>query len=209
MAGLSALPASGQITEVARVTDAAGQFSSSSNFVNISAVGQPYTTGLVKEPGEFLLHSGYLNSYLVYTNDLDGDGLADENDLDDDGDGLLDINELSGSNICPYTASNPLDADTDNDGADDGQEISVGTNPRDPGMRLAIVATSYSNGMFHLTWTGRSQLEYTVMRSPTLSNLIQNATDVNMSPIIPLSGMGPYSQFFSTMSIPSSNPKEF
>lgn len=67
--------------------------------------------------------------------DSDGDGLSDSgetlitgtdpNDADSDNDGLEDGVEVA-------NRMNPLDSDMDNDGADDGDEVAAGTNPLMP-----------------------------------------------------------------------------
>jgi len=53
--------------------------------------------------------------------DLDGDGIADDNDSDIDGDGVLNIDEEK-------INSNPFDKDTDNDGKLDGDEYKKDTD---------------------------------------------------------------------------------
>lgn len=65
--------------------------------------------------------------------DTDSDGIGDACDTDDDGDGLLDVSETNtGVYISPGdTGTNPLLADTDADGFDDGLEVAFGTSPVD------------------------------------------------------------------------------
>jgi len=73
--------------------------------------------------------------------DTDGDGLSDSgetlitgtdpNDADSDNDGLDDGVEVA-------NRMNPLDSDMDNDGADDGDEVAVGTNPFMPDQTSGI-----------------------------------------------------------------------
>ena len=53
-------------------------------------------------------------------------------DTDDvDGDGLVDVNELALYGDLT-TTDTPLNADTDKDGATDADELAAGTDPKDP-----------------------------------------------------------------------------
>jgi hypothetical protein len=66
--------------------------------------------------------------------DTDQDLSGDACDDDDDGDGLLDVVETNtgvfvGSSD---TGTDPLVADTDGDGVDDGLEVQLGSDPTDP-----------------------------------------------------------------------------
>ena len=72
--------------------------------------------------------------------DLDGDGLTAFFDLDDDGDGLLDSVETdTGVFVSPGdTGTDPLAADTDGDGIDDGTEVAQGSDPTDPGSPAPV-----------------------------------------------------------------------
>jgi hypothetical protein len=69
--------------------------------------------------------------------DTDGDGLGDACDPDDDNDGLLDVVETNTLDFIDEndTGTNPLVADTDGDGFDDGVEVQFGTDPTDPNDR--------------------------------------------------------------------------
>jgi hypothetical protein len=66
--------------------------------------------------------------------DTDLDGLPDSVDEDDDNDGLTDSFEINYAPIPPDTYTpgqdlNPLSADTDGDGLNDGDEVAFGSNP--------------------------------------------------------------------------------
>ncbi len=66
---------------------------------------------------------------------FDGDALGDVCDDDDDNDGLLDSVETNtGVFVSPgNTGSNPMNPDSDGDGFDDGVEVSLGSDPNNPG----------------------------------------------------------------------------
>jgi YVTN family beta-propeller protein len=66
--------------------------------------------------------------------DFDGDTLGDVCDQDDDDDGLLDVVETNTMvfNGPSDTGTDPLNADTDGDGVDDGTEVLAGSDPTDP-----------------------------------------------------------------------------
>jgi RHS repeat-associated protein len=85
-------------------------------------------------------HDGYAEATNAYrvdkasNHDTDGDGTPDNADTDDDNDGILDSQEEAGwSNASggPYI-TDPLLADTDRDGLNDGQELTRNTNPLNP-----------------------------------------------------------------------------
>jgi hypothetical protein len=66
---------------------------------------------------------------------FDGDTQGDACDSDDDNDNLLDVVETNtGTFVSPSdTGSNPLNADSDGDGFDDGLEVALGSDPNDAG----------------------------------------------------------------------------
>ena len=85
-------------------------------------------------------------SLVISSNDVDGDGLPNNLDNDSDNDRISDRDEYvvsvpdlasSSANLAPGTIypgysglqSNPYDADTDDDGLTDAQELAWGTNP--------------------------------------------------------------------------------
>jgi hypothetical protein len=62
------------------------------------------------------------------------DGLGDDCDLDDDNDDLVDLYETNTGTLVSQldTGSDPLVADSDNDGWDDGAEVAMGFDPNNP-----------------------------------------------------------------------------
>jgi DNA-binding beta-propeller fold protein YncE len=65
---------------------------------------------------------------------FDGDALGDDCDPDDDNDGLLDVVETDTDLFVDAndTGTDPFDADSDDDGLEDGREVNAGSNPNDP-----------------------------------------------------------------------------
>lgn len=63
----------------------------------------------------------------------DGDSLCDSIDPDDDNDGLTDLEEdLNDNGVVDSGETDPLNADTDGDGFDDGVEVDYNSDPLDP-----------------------------------------------------------------------------
>ncbi len=110
------------------------------------SIGQGHpVTALTAASGQVL--PGFHHLYLLHPAlDNDGDLVVDENDPDDDNDGLGDWVELVGSSFNPVTTSDPLAADSDNDGSSDRSESLAGTNPQDANMRLRIVTVAEAPG---------------------------------------------------------------
>ena len=143
--------------------------------MNISAAGQP--GGIAESSGGgYVNQAGFLQTFFVQPElDTDGDGLADEADYDNDGDALADTTEIEGTAFSPITATVVNTADSDNDGASDGNEAVAGTNPRDAAARLEIVAVTNAAGGRMVTWTARSNKTYTVRYADSPALPVTNA----------------------------------
>lgn len=108
-----------------------------------------------------VLYPGFLGGALLATNlDHDADGLCDETDADNDNDGLRDLAELAGTAFTPATATDVNVADADGDGADDGEEARMGSNPGDPTSVLRILSLSCTGTSATLQWHARGGSDY-------------------------------------------------
>ena len=156
------------------------------------SIGQGHPVGEFVSPTGQLL-AGFHNLYLQHpTRDNDGDLVVDENDADDANDGLRDGAELDGSLFDPATPSNPLAADSDNDGSSDGSESAAGTNPQDASMRLRIVSVAIAPGSNQATLTieGRAGVPLMLQAASSLPGL------ADVAPVTLTGGTAPW--FFTT-----------
>ena len=161
----------GQTTEEARVFASTGGLHGNAAFLGISCVGQQ---GPVGTNSAIVLRgfSGFLRAFLLHPGlDTDGDGLADENDFDDDNDALTDLEELLGPEPGAPLLSDPLVADTDGDGADDGAEYAAGTNPNNDQSLLAILGIESSGGGDVVVWRSRDARRYELLYGNSLDAL--------------------------------------
>lgn len=175
------------------VIDAAGGTATLANGNTLHfSIGQGHPVGaFVSPPGQLL--AGFQNLYVHHpARDTDGDLVIDENDADDDNDGLGDWVVLAGSSFNPVTASNPLAADSDQDGASDRSESVAGTNPLDANMRLRIVSVAKAPGSNQTTLTvqGRAGVPLKLQAARSLAELA-DVGDVTLS-----GGIAPW--FFTT-----------
>lgn len=85
-------------------------------------------------------------SVTVDNADMDQDGIPDSQDPDIDGDGLANEYETNTGTFvdATHTGTNPLDADSDDDGVNDGTEVNTnGTNPLKPNYPTLTVAGDF------------------------------------------------------------------
>lgn len=149
------LTAEAQFTNRSSVLDGSGTTSSGGSYTNISAAGQPGGIA-VSSGGGYVNQAGFLNTFSLKPSlDSDGDGLADEIDMDNDNDQLADATELAGTAFSPGTPTLLNVADSDGDGIPDGAEAIAGTNPTDVNSLLEIVAITNAAGSRFITWQAR------------------------------------------------------
>lgn len=159
------------------VVDGGGTWSSNSIFRSFSAVNQATPPGETSNT-KIINQAGFLTTFVLAPYlDSDSDGMIDENDRDDDDDGLNDDDELVGTPFDPATPTDPLSADSDNDGARDAQEAAAGSNPRDATSLLHIIAMARADGTVHVTWQARNGYTYELVGAADLETL-------NASPLI-------------------------
>lgn len=107
--------------------------------------------------------------------DIDGDGLANSEDVDSDGDGVSDAGEMR-RGWDPYDAIEST-SDSDGDGSTDINEAIAGTAPDSPQDRPSLDIQPAGDG-FDLIQQGRPGRSYTLGRSINLSTW-------NDDPVIP------------------------
>jgi len=110
--------------------------------------------------------------------DMDGDGITDSEDSDIDGDSLANVHETNTGTFVSATdtGTNPLDADSDDDGFNDGSEVSgtsaLGrvTNPLKKNFATLMVAGSFLTPSWSdvptsantMTWVSGQEFGYTL-----------------------------------------------
>lgn len=153
----------------------AGGWSSNASFRSFHVLGQEAAAAALATNVDFAAWSGQLGAFVMSPGrDADGDGLADENDLNDDGDGLPDSVELAGSAFDPATPTDPLSTDSDADGSDDRDEAVAGTNPRNEDSRLEFISVSGADGDGTVVWRGRRDRRYAVLSGTNAVSLRDN-----------------------------------
>lgn len=105
-----------------------GAYTSTNGIINNSdsVTVQTTSAGTGLTSINVMLTIGDINDIFTVTTevDTDGDGVGNSIDADDDNDGLIDTDEL-------VLGTNPLVIDTDNDGFTDGEEVSASSDPLD------------------------------------------------------------------------------
>jgi hypothetical protein len=153
-----------QFSNKSSVLDGSGTTSTGGTYTNLSAAGQP--GGIAQSSGGgFVNQAGFLNTFFVKGSlDTDGDGLADEADIDNDNDDLQDGAELAGSAFTPATASGVNTADSDSDGMSDGREARGGTDPTnaDNAFELVRIQTNGSTRTISFVARGNNERTYVV-----------------------------------------------
>ena len=111
-------------------------FTGERNTGNIVLNTEPEIIDLVEQEEEKIVEEGISINEPAVSNDIDGDGLSNEeeealgtnpNDVDTDGDGLSDREEVK------IYHTDPLEWDTDGDTYCDGEEVVAGYDPLGPG----------------------------------------------------------------------------
>lgn len=156
--------------------DGAGAWISSATHTSLIALGQGCPVGQNRN-ASYINHSGFLSSFIMNPGqDNDGDGIADENDVDDDNDGLADSDELAGTAFNPTSPTDVFLADSDGDGASDFQEAAAETNPLDISNVLKIVSIQIGESNVVVRWQSRQGRSYDVLSSPDIPGLRTNPT---------------------------------
>ena len=110
--------------------------------------------------------------------DMDGDGIPDSQDPDIDGDGLANVHETNNGTFvsATNTGTNPLDADSDDDGFNDGSEVNGTsalarvTNPLKKNYATLMVAGDFLTPSWSdapttantMTWVSGQEFGYTL-----------------------------------------------
>jgi hypothetical protein len=107
-------------------------------------------SGTVDFPFATTIDPGTVDNCPLFVNPLqednENDGIGDVCDQDDDNDGLTDFMEdVNGNGVVDTGETDPLNADTDGDGFNDGEEVAFGTNPLDD-TSYPIIADGDVNG---------------------------------------------------------------
>ena len=194
---LCSAPAAAQVLETSRVLAGAGGALSNALRRGVSVAAQPAPAGLTTNAAR-VNWSGFLQTFVLFpVRDADGDGRADENDLDDDSDGVADDAELEGRAFEPPTPTDPLTADSDGDGSADGAEAGAGTNPRDAASLLRITQIEALPDGVAVRWQSREGYRYRLLAGDSVSGLLtapESAGEVTAT-----GGVGPWREAASAL----------
>lgn len=147
-------------TQESSVLNGMGARSMGGTYTSISAGAQPGGVA-VASSGTMIHYAGFLSTFSLQPMlDTDGDGLNDETDGDNDNDRLADLEEIQGTEFSPVTTTDLNNADSDGDGAYDGDESIAGTDPTDPGAFLRILSITISNNLQTVSWIARGNVTY-------------------------------------------------
>ncbi|MGD9781247.1 MAG: thrombospondin type 3 repeat-containing protein [Kiritimatiellia bacterium] len=174
-----------QISQIPSVADGSGARSSGGDLEHVSAGAQPGGIGVARS-GTMLNYAGFLGGAMLCPGlDRDGDGLADEIDPDNDGDVLWDLDELDGSAFAPLTATDLNEADTDGDGATDGEEAGAQTDPLDPDVFLHFTRIGRDAADdVALDWMARQNWLYRLYRYDPTNGLPGTYVDAVRAPAV-------------------------
>jgi hypothetical protein len=139
----------------------------------VAAVGQGQPIAAVSADAGPTLYQGFLGGAVLFPNlDHDADGLCDEVDPDNDNDGLADLEELHG-NLFPVTTITDVNkADSDGDGASDGAEAVMASNPLDSQSLLRLTQFQMeADGTVTLAWQAQGGVRYRVDWGASLTDL--------------------------------------
>lgn len=148
--------------------------------------------------GSTVLYQGFLGGAVLRSDlDTDGDGIADETDPDNDGDGLMDLSELSGEDFEPDTSTGVNDADSDDDGATDGEELAMLSNPQNQDSLLEFTMLGVQGNDMTLRWKARASQEYQLEWGSALGS--ESPTNTLGSPVTAAAGgLGPWYEVEAT-----------
>ena len=196
--GIALLAASSQAAtnEVRSVVDGAAGWATNAAARVVVAACQPCPVGASRS-ASYLNRSGFLSAFVMFPAlDNDHDGRCDEDDPDDDNDGLADTVELSGAAFTPASPTDPMRADSDGDGMNDGAEAATGSNPLDPGSLLRILSIHRDGPRTRIAWQGRGGRTYALEGAGTLPALATNAV-----PLATVTAVGGAPPWFDTQAI--------
>jgi len=184
------------IEQECSVLDSSGSRATGGGLISVTAMGQPGSV-ITSEGGGITHYGGFLGCVTLLPDlDTDGDGLADEIDPDNDDDGLTDLAEVGGGSFMPNTVTDINNADSDGDGASDGDESSTMTNPLDSGAYLAILSVDAGGGLpSSLEWSARGGKSYNVL---AVDNLNPPGSAIVITNVTATGGISPWFETTAT-----------